>query len=62
MFDHDKDGLISAHEIAVILRERIKHVNEADCADLVDYFDSNGDRNLNYNEFCQILLPCENNA
>jgi Ca2+-binding EF-hand superfamily protein len=29
---------------------------------LVDYFDANGDRVLTYNEFSQILLPCEDNV
>lgn len=29
---------------------------------MIEYFDSNGDRVLTYNEFCQILLPCEDNV
>ena len=29
---------------------------------MVDYFDANGDHVLTYNEFSQILLPCEDNV
>ena len=47
IFDYDGDGVISAKEVGLFLKENnSKHSADVDCDDLVDYFDSNGDKTL----------------
>lgn len=38
----------------------IHHCTEADCYYLVKFFDSDEDGKLNYPDFMQFLLPCDN--
>jgi Ca2+-binding EF-hand superfamily protein len=40
----------------------VYHVSESEAFTLVQFFDSNGNNRLSYQEFLQMLLPCENNV
>lgn len=40
----------------------IHHCTEADCYYLVKFFDSDEDGKLNYPDFMQFLLPCDNSG
>jgi len=47
IFDYDGDGVITSKEVGMFLRENnSKHTAEDDVDDLIDYFDSNGDKTL----------------
>lgn len=35
------------------------HLSERDCGRVVEYFDSDGDNGLNYKEWMELLLPCD---
>jgi Ca2+-binding EF-hand superfamily protein len=38
----------------------VEEATEADCYLIVKYFDSDNDGYLNFQDFLQILLPCDN--
>lgn len=49
-------------EIVAFLRDNaVYHVSEGEAFELVRFFDSNGDARLTFQEFIQMLLPCEDN-
>jgi len=37
----------------------VDEANESDCYKIVKYFDSDGDFKLNYQDFLQVLMPCD---
>jgi Ca2+-binding EF-hand superfamily protein len=62
-FDRDMDGQIGSYEIIDFLRDNsVYHVSESEAFSLVQFFDSNSNNRLAYQEFLQMLLPCENNV
>ncbi len=38
----------------------VEEATEADCFLIVKYFDSDDDGNLNFQDFLQIFMPCDN--
>ena len=49
-------------EILNFLRDNsVHHATEAECYYIVKFFDSDEDGKLNYPDFMQIVLPCDNN-
>jgi hypothetical protein len=60
--DRDYSGYVTAREICNFLRDNsVYHVSESEAYTLVQFFDSNGDGRLTYQEFIQMVLPCEDN-
>lgn len=48
-------------EILNFLRDNGEHtVTEAECYFVVKFFDSDEDGRLNYADFMQLILPCDN--
>ena len=39
----------------------VHHCSYSELQSLISFFDSNGDRRLVFNEFLQMVLPCEDN-
>ena len=61
--DRDAGGSISSIEICNFLRDNgVAHVGESECYNLVSFFDSDGNKRLSFQEFIQLLLPCEDNV
>ena len=58
--DRAQDGVLDAHDIADFLRGNGHSYGLADVTHLVRYFDIDGDGALNYTEFLQMILPCDN--
>jgi hypothetical protein len=60
--DRDCSGSVSSRELITFLREQgIYHVSEPEAYQLVNFFDSNGNGRLSFQEFLQMFLPCEDN-
>eukprot|EP00347_Sterkiella_histriomuscorum_P013646 403363918 len=58
--DRDQDGFVNSVEIIKFLRENnVEEATEADCFLIVKYFDSDDDGFLNYQDFLQMLMPCD---
>jgi hypothetical protein len=54
---------VSSIEILSFLRDNgIHHVLEPEAFNLVQYFDSDNNSSLSFQEFIQMLLPCEDNV
>jgi Ca2+-binding EF-hand superfamily protein len=61
--DRDENGVIGSVEILRFLRENgVEEATEADCFLIVKYFDSDEDGYLNFQDFLQLILPCDNQA
>jgi Ca2+-binding EF-hand superfamily protein len=59
--DRDENGVVGSVEILRFLRENgVEEATEADCYLIVKYFDSDEDGYLNFQDFLQMLLPCDN--
>ena len=59
-FDRDSNATIVSHEIINFLVDNfVTHVAEPEAFELVKFFDSDGNCRLTFDEFIQILLPCE---
>lgn len=59
--DRSEDGFITSVELLNFLRDnQIYGVTEADCYYVVKFFDSDEDGKLNYPDFMQMILPCDN--
>ena len=60
--DRNQDGFISPMELLNFLRDNGTQakMTEADCYYVVKYFDSDDDGKLQYQDFMQMVLPCEN--
>jgi len=60
--DRDANESISSMEVVSFLRDSgLRHITESECFDVVNFFDADQDGRLTYNEFLQIVLPCEDN-
>ena len=60
--DRDASGLVTAGEICNFLRDNgIFHVSESEAYNLVNFFDSDGNSRLSFDEWVQMNLPCEDN-
>ena len=60
--DRDSSGAVSTRELSDFLRDNgIHHVSLTELDHLVAYFDSNGNRKLDTQEFYAMFLPCEDN-
>lgn len=60
--DRDYSLQISSRELGNFLRDNgIYHVLDSELGTLVQFFDSNGNQRLSFQEFLQIVLPCEDN-
>ena len=60
--DRDASGEITYREICNFLRDNgVYHVAESEAYTLVQFFDNNGNGRLSFQEFLQMLLPCEDN-
>ena len=59
--DRNEDGFVTSLEILNFLRDNDVHsITEAQCYYLVKFFDSDEDGKLNYPDFMQMILPCDN--
>lgn len=55
-----QDKRITADEIHHFLQEnKVTHLTERECARVITYFDSDTDNGLNYKEWMEVLLPCD---
>ena len=60
--DRSLNGFISSLDILNFLRDNnVYHITEADYYYLIKFFDSDEDGKLNYPDFMQMVLPCDNN-
>ena len=60
--DRDGCGQVEARDITNFLRDNlVYHVSESEAYTLIQFFDSNGNGRLSFQEFLQIFLPCEDN-
>ena len=60
--DRDISGAVTSVELINFLRDNsVYHVAESEAFNLVSFFDSDGNKVLAFQEFLQILLPCEDN-
>jgi Ca2+-binding EF-hand superfamily protein len=61
--DRDANESVTSCELYNFIRENCVHtISEGELYRLVKFFDNNEDGRLSYNEFEQILLPCEDNC
>jgi Ca2+-binding EF-hand superfamily protein len=59
--DRNNEGVVGIKEICQFERENgFREVSPEDFIFFVRYFDLDGDDLLNYHDFLQILLPCDN--
>ena len=60
--DRDYSLQVSTRELSNYLRDNaIYHVLDSELSILVQFFDSNGNARLSFQEFLQMVLPCEDN-
>ena len=60
--DRDASGEVTSREVCNFLRDNgVYHVSEGEAHTLVCFFDNNGNGRLSFQEFLQMLLPCEDN-
>ena len=60
--DRNLSDFISSFELLNFLRDnQINHASEAELFQLVRFFDSDEDGRLSFQDFLQMLLPCEDN-
>ena len=58
--DRKNTGLVSAKSLCQFLRENgYRDVQTQDFEHMIRYFDLDGDKRLNYHDFLQVLLPCD---
>ena len=56
-------GAIDSVELVNFLRDNgVAHVSEGEAYNLVSFFDSDGNKRLSFQEFIQMVLPCEDNV
>ena len=61
--DRDATNWVTSKELVDFLRDNgVFHVSDAEAYDLVKFFDSDGNGKLSFQEFIQMLLPCEDNV
>ena len=60
--DRDMSAFISSNEVVNFLRDNsVYHVSESEAYSLIEFFDSDGNKRLSFQEFLQLMLPCEDN-
>lgn len=61
--DRDATGTVTSIELVNFLRDNgVAHISEGEAYNLICFFDSDGNKRLSFQEFIQILLPCEDNV
>ncbi|XP_068662289.1 probable calcium-binding protein CML18 [Aristolochia californica] len=55
MYDLDKNGLISAEELHKVLHKLGESCSVQDCAKMISSVDSDGDGNVNFDEFLKMM-------
>lgn len=61
--DRDCSNSLSSREIVNFLRDNaVFHVSDSEAHALIRFFDSDGNQKLTFQEFIQVLLPCEDNV
>ena len=59
--DRNEDSFVTSIDFLNFLRDNgIHNITEADCYYVVKFFDSDLDGRLNYPDFMQMILPCDN--
>ena len=59
--DRNGDGHVDAIDLKAFLCDNSRSTYDVpECEFLIKYFDVDGDRALNYTEFLQMILPCDN--
>ena len=59
--DRNGTGLISPKPICQFQRENgFRELEPPDFQSMIQYFDLDGDKKLNYHDFLQVVLPCDN--
>ena len=59
--DRNGSGFIGAEELCQFERENgYREISPEDFIFLINYFDLDNDNKLNYHDFLQVLLPCDN--
>ena len=59
--DRGLDGFVSSMDLLNYLRDNnVYDITEADCYYLIKFFDSDEDGKLNFPDFMQMILPCDN--
>lgn len=60
--DRDYSNTITSRELCNFLRDNnVYHVSDSEAYTLVQFFDSDGNGRLSFQEFLQMVLPCEDN-
>ncbi|GAB2294309.1 hypothetical protein Dimus_028519 [Dionaea muscipula] len=54
-YDQDKNGLISAAELHLVLTRLGERCSVQDCGRMIQSFDSDGDGNINFDEFKKMM-------
>jgi hypothetical protein len=58
--DRECTGVLDGNSICQFMRENgYRELDPNDFAQLITYFDLDGDNKLNYHDFLQMFLPCE---
>ena len=61
-FDRNAGGSLTPDEICNFLRDNaVYHVSMSEAQSLIEFFDSDGNKRLTFQEFLQMCLPCEDN-
>lgn len=60
--DRDNNGSISSFELLSFLRDNREYsMSEEDCSLIINFYDADNDGRLTFDEFQQLVLPCEDN-
>ena len=58
--DRENTGFVDAESLTSFQRENgFRELEPEDFKQMITYFDLDGDKRLNYHDFLQILLPCD---
>ena len=60
--DRSNNGAISCGELYDFMSKQYLSPRMSDCDDIISEYDGSGDGRLNYDEFCQLVLPSTNSA
>ena len=60
--DRSNNGAISCGELYDFMSKQYLSPRMSDCDDIIREYDGSGDGRLNYDEFCQLVLPSTNSA
>lgn len=60
--DTDQDGVITASEIVVFMKQNYYRISEEEASLIVSEYDANNDDNLDFEEFTRLTLPSTNLA